>query len=47
MTFIINWLKYDDPLNGVSIFFGGGLTGSLSVGLFDHQEGVLYGSAGN
>jgi len=39
-------LKYDDPLNGLSIHMICGIWGSIMVGWFDENYGILYGYGG-
>lgn len=39
-------LKYDDPLNGLSIHMICGIWGSLMVGWFDRDHGIVYGNNG-
>ena len=41
-----NKFEYDDPLNGLSIHMICGIWGSLMVGWFDENYGILYGYSG-
>ena len=44
--YALDKLHIDDPVEAVQVHMFGGIWGTIAVGLFDNEKGLLYGGDG-
>jgi ammonium transporter, Amt family len=45
--YILEKIQVDDPVEAVQVHMFGGIWGTMAVGLFDNEKGLLYGGDGS